>query len=352
MTDPASPAAAAASPLTRKQSSFRGLSPDAVPSPAPPDSDDDAAEGPAPDAGRTPSVARDALAAAAAGGTGAVLTTVLFYPTELVKNRMQSSLKGGDFAYTGLFDGVRTILRAEGVRGLFAGVMPVTLRALATDFLFIGAGDLLIGTYRRAAGRDPAPAVDLALRVAGGWLSTPLSLPLDTVSALVVASKPRLSAGAAARRLLREGGVRAFFRGLRVMLILCVSPALTFATFDLLHGWLQRWLGKRREQKGRGGGADAPKVRLSALQVFLLGAVTKLVTLIPMYPLIRGKFLLQVHGDIGLVAVLRKVAAQEGPRSLYKGLEAQLSKSLLSTALLLTVKEQTQVFWRRLLLPR
>eukprot|EP00660_Eupelagonema_oceanica_P006921 gene6921-9934_t len=33
--------------------------------------------------------------------------------------------------------------------------------------------------------------MDLFLRVAGGWCSTPLSLPLDTVSALVVASRRR-----------------------------------------------------------------------------------------------------------------------------------------------------------------
>lgn len=285
---------------------------------------------------------RKAVAAAAAGGTGAVLTTVLFYPVELVKNRLQSAVQGGaGFAYTSLADGLISILREEGVMGLFTGIRPVVIRALASDFATVWFGELLVGLCRGLGA-----AAELPLRVAGGWGSVALTLPLETVSTRVTCTRPPLSVRAASLGLWREGGLRAFWRGFGVMLVLCVNPALTFTAF----GWIRSafHMARRTWQ----GPLDGAEPALSWLQAFIIGAAAKLITLCSVYPLIRAKFVLQAGTGKGtdLFQVLRTVAREEGTRGLYRGIDAQLSKSLLSTALMLAVKERTEAHWRRLLL--
>lgn len=298
-----------------------------------------------------------AVAAAAAAGTGAVMTTVMFYPVELVKNRLQSATRSGDgqgFAYTGLADGLSTILRDEGMRGLFTGLRPVVLRALASDFATVGFGEWLVALCRAAGG-----AVELPLRVVGGWGSIALTLPLETISTRVTCARPPLTASEAARQLLAEGGVGAFWRGLRVMLVLCLNPALTFTAF----GWIRRLvmtlkrrhrvasIEERRQAAHSQSTADPP---LQWWEAFLVGVGAKMATLVAVYPLIRAKFLMQAPGAnmaVGIFGVIRRVWLDEGVRALYSGLDAQLSKSLLSSALMLAIKERTEERWHQFLLP-
>merc|ERR1719323_1761156 len=144
---------------------------------------------------RADGVLPEAAAAAAAGSTGAVLTTVLFYPVELVKNRLQSSARGdAAFAYRGLTDGLRCVVREEGAGGLFTGIQPVVLRAVTSDFATIFFGDLLIGW------RGHGPSA-LLLRFLGGWASVLLTLPLEVVSTRVTCARPPVSARTAAGQL-------------------------------------------------------------------------------------------------------------------------------------------------------
>lgn len=296
------------------------------------------------DGAEAASVSLKALAAAAAGGTGAVMTTLMFYPVELVKNRLQAATHdGAGFAYKGLKDGLLTIVREEGVPGLFTGLRPVVLRAMTSDFATIWFGEVLVGSWSQAA-------LELPLRVVGGWCSVTLTLPLETLSTRVTCARPPLSAKDAALALWKEGGALAFWRGLRVMLVLCINPALTYTAF----GWLRKLFFVLRSACSRPRHDDENSSSLSLPQAFGVGVAAKMLTLCAIYPLIRAKFMLQARsgGGTGLLEVLRETAVRDGFWSLYKGLDAQLSKSLLSTALMLTVKERTEVWWREVLLGR
>lgn len=285
------------------------------------------------------SSALSALSAASAGATGALMTTVLFYPVELVKNRLQAAVRGGSgYAYTSLVDGLQTIVQEEGLAGLFVGFRPIVARALASDFATIGLGELLV--LRFGGG-----ATELPLRIVGGWGSVMCTLPLETISARVTCSRPPVTVSTAIRQLFHEGGARSFWRGLHVMLVLCVNPALTLTAFNWLRTLYDRLC--RRSLKGK-------EHRFTWVHAFFIGALAKMLTLCAVYPLIRAKFLLQAGdgtGD-GLLHVCRNVVYHEGFCSLYKGLDAQLGKSLLSTALMLAVKERTEDVWRSYLLRR
>jgi len=294
--------------------------------------------------------AATALAAAAAASTGAIMTTVAFYPVELVKNRLQSAIHGGcggGFQYSGLLDGLQTILRDEGVTGLFTGLRAVVVRAFASDFATVYFGEALISCC--GGGRGP---LELPLRVAGGWISVALTLPLELISTRVTCTSPPISALVATKQLWREGGFGAFWRGLRVMLVLCLNPALTFTAF----GWLRcLLLAFRSTIRPQTLGVAQPAPVLQWWEAFLVGVSAKMATLVAVYPLIRAKFVLQSSGAMqeeSLFGVLRRLAVHDGLAALYRGLSAQLSKSLLSSALMLAIKEQTEEGWRSLLFAR
>jgi len=129
------------------------------------------------------------------------------------------------------------------------------------------------------------------------------------------------------------------------MLVLCLNPAMSFTAFEQLKGILLNIL--RRYWQCRAG-----QELLSWSQAFAVGVLAKALTLCTVYPLIRGKFLLQARdtGSAGLFQVLQEAVAGGGVLCLYRGLGAQLSKSLLSSALLLAIKERTETQWQNLII--
>lgn len=289
------------------------------------------------------SVQADALAAAAAASTGELLTTVLFYPVELVKSRIQATSRsaGGEYAYAGLVDGLQSVLREEGLLGLFTGLQPVVLRSLSSDFATVYFGELLLGWYRCCQGREGG-VIAVPLRTLGGWVSIALTLPLETVATRVTCTRPPVTMGTAVQVLFREGGLAAFWSGLPASLLLCLNPALMLTTVD----WLRRLLFIVLHSRSNGNGRQ-----MSWSEAFLVGATAKLLTMFTIYPLIRGKVLLQARntGGISILQVLHQVIKHEGPLSLYTGLGAQLSKSLSSASLKYAVKERMERQWQRML---
>eukprot|EP00747_Dinoflagellata_sp_TGD_P209714 gnl/TRDRNA2_/TRDRNA2_83089_c0_seq1.p1 gnl/TRDRNA2_/TRDRNA2_83089_c0~~gnl/TRDRNA2_/TRDRNA2_83089_c0_seq1.p1 ORF type:complete len:322 (-),score=44.35 gnl/TRDRNA2_/TRDRNA2_83089_c0_seq1:65-1030(-) len=287
------------------------------------------------------SIVLRALAAAAAGTTGAVVTTVIFHPVALIRDRLAAAARNDGFAYSGMVDGLVSVVRSEGLLGLYAGIGPTVARVLLSDFLTIFLGDVLIGSCRGSR-RLAGDAMVLPLRIVADLIRTPIVMPLDVISTRVTTSRVRLTFRDAARTLWREGGARAFFSGLRVSMVLSVNPAFTYTSFEWFRSLLHFML---RQRDG-----DV----LSVSQAFVLGAAAKMLTLTLVYPLIRGKFLLQARdtGGVGLFRVLHEVALHDGVRGLYQGFGAQLSRSLPSAALMLAVKEWSERWWRLLLLRR
>lgn len=291
-----------------------------------------------------------ALAAAAGACSGELLTTILLYPLELVKCRLQSSLRGtstaGSFAYDGVVDGLVAICRQEGIRGLFIGIESVLLRALASDFATVYFGEVLRIWYRRISSRELGTFSTVMLRMLGGWGSILLTLPLEAIATRVTCTNPPISFLAAARTLYREGGLRSLWTGLRVSLLLCLNPALMLTAVDLLRNVVLRI---RATNRLRSPHTPSEEPRISVPESLLVGAVAKIVTMTAIYPLVRGKVLLQARdfGGAGILQVLALVVRQEGLLSLYEGLKAQLGKSIFSAAIKYAVKEHSEGPWRR-----
>eukprot|EP00913_Durusdinium_trenchii_P012359 g11601.t1 len=147
----------------------------------------------------------------------------------------------------------------------------------------------------------------------GDWLVT--IEPLAARQRGVTTSFPPLSSRGAMQVLWKEGGAYSFWRGLRVNLVLCLNPGLTFTALAQIKNLL---LSLSRRQS------------LSTLEAAFAGVLAKLLALLLSYPLMRGKSLVQARlkrardTGTGVLHVLRHVARDEGARSLYQASKERL----------------------------
>eukprot|EP00927_Polykrikos_kofoidii_P041620 TRINITY_DN35470_c0_g1_i1.p1 TRINITY_DN35470_c0_g1~~TRINITY_DN35470_c0_g1_i1.p1 ORF type:complete len:336 (+),score=43.79 TRINITY_DN35470_c0_g1_i1:89-1096(+) len=304
----------------------------------------------------------EVLARTLASSTGEVLTLALVYPLELVKNRLQATANAvdGGFAYTGFADGLTTILRDEGFRGFFTGLQPVLMRSFLADFVCVYVGEFLLGAYSVATGWQ-GPFSDVALRLVGGWAAMFVTLPMEAITTRLSVARSPISVWTAAGTLWKEGGLKAFWRGIGVSVLLALNPALTHAAVDWIrHAALARRRLRRQQTKnsevqgGRRRAGGEPPMQMTWPEAMLAGVLAKTLTLLVVYPLMRGKALLQSkdRGSSGLVRTLQAACLADGiRRGLYQGLGAQLSKSVLSSSLKYGVKERAEAHFLRALKP-
>ncbi|EAY94320.1 hypothetical protein OsI_16087 [Oryza sativa Indica Group] len=130
---------------------------------------------------------RDAglLEKALAGGVSGVVAQVVASPADLIKVRMQADSRllsqGIQPRYTGIFDAFTKIVRAEGFRGLWKGVVPNAQRAFLVNMgeltCYDQAKHFII---RKQICGDNLYAHTLA-SVASGLSATTLSCPADVI---------------------------------------------------------------------------------------------------------------------------------------------------------------------------
>ena len=169
----------------------------------------------------------------AAGFTEAVVWTT---PTERLKVLRQSEISSGGQKYGSLLGGVGTILREQGIIGLYKGVVATGIRQASS----VGVRFMLYGEVKKLiVGKDQATQPWQAMVSGGsvGAISVIINNPVD-----VVKSRIQASSGAQAKYrgtiqtfmlILREEGVSSFFRGLEARVLrVGLGQAITFATYE------------------------------------------------------------------------------------------------------------------------
>lgn len=175
------------------------------------------------------------------GGLSGVFSATAICPAEVVKVRMQALAAGTSIQilYSTGYQCFRHLLRTEGVRGLFAGLTPLLIRDIPFNTIFFGTYKGYTHLARVATGTpSDKPLPGLVAFVAGGAAGSSawaVVFPVDVLkSRMQVAvadaagNKPGIiSVG---RTILKEGGVRLFYRGVSaaVMRAFPANAALFF----------------------------------------------------------------------------------------------------------------------------
>jgi solute carrier family 25 uncoupling protein 8/9 len=166
--------------------------------------------------------------------SGAIGITVA-NPTDLVKVRMQSEGRlaaGVKPRYSGVFNAYATIVRTEGVLGLWTGLGPAIMRNSIINATELASYEQSKDYFKASGMREGLP-LHFAAATAAGFAATIVGSPVDVVKTRVMAARRAAeSAGAPASMgaiecfstMLRTEGPAAFYKG--------VTPA-----FFRLTGW-------------------------------------------------------------------------------------------------------------------
>jgi hypothetical protein len=198
----------------------------------------------------------------------------------------------------------------------------------------------------RIGSKSIGTKANLLIAAAAGACTSVLTQPLDTASSRMQTSEFGKSKGL--WKTLTDGSWGNAFDGLGISLLLTSNPAIQYTVFDQLK---QNLLEKRNAKANK----DSSPVVLSAFMAFLLGAVSKSAATVITYPGIRCKVMIQAADDSKdprkrmrktIPGVIYAIWKKEGVVGFFKGLQAQILKTVLSSALLLMIKEKiTATTW-------
>ncbi|KAL4376553.1 hypothetical protein GQ457_02G036030 [Hibiscus cannabinus] len=291
----------------------------------------------------------ESLSEATSGALGSLLSTTILYPLDTCKTKFQAEVEShGQRKYRNLSDVLWEAVSTGRVLSLYQGLGTKNLQSFIAQFIYFYGYSYFKRLYLEKSGsKSIGTKANLILAAAAGACTAIVTQPLDTAS-----SRMQTSAFGKAKGLwktLSEGTLSDAFDGLGISLLLTSNPSIQFTVFDQLK---QRLLAQKLKEADHG---SSPVV-LSAFTAFLLGAVSKSIATVLTYPAIRCKVMIQAADPDDdnddqtkraqpkprktVLDVVRAIWKREGISGFFKGLEAQITKTVLSSALLLMIKEK------------
>ncbi|XP_072977166.1 peroxisomal adenine nucleotide carrier 1-like [Typha angustifolia] len=291
----------------------------------------------------------ESLTEATSGAVGALVSTTVFYPLDTCKTKYQAEVQShGSQKYRNLSDVLWEAISSNQVLSLYQGLGTKNLQSFISQFIYFYGYNYFKRLYLVKSGaKFVGTKANLVVGAAAGACTVILTQPLDIVSARMQTCAFGKSKGF--WETLTEGSWRDAFDGLGVSLLLTSNPAIQFTVYDQLkHRVLHRQGSKDLPPTG-----ESSPAALSALSAFVLGAFSKSVATVLTYPAIRCKVMIQASdsddgdNEVGkpkspktFLGALYAIWKKEGILGFFKGLHAQILKTVLASALLLMIKEK------------
>lgn len=295
----------------------------------------------------------DSLVEATSGAVGALVSTTILYPLDTCKTKYQAENRSHNYQkYRKISDVLWEAISTGQVLSLYQGLGTKNFQSFISSFIYFYGYSFFKRLYLKKSGSNSiGTKANLILAAASGACMVILTQPLDTAS-----SKMQTSAFGKSKGLwktLSENTWSEAFDGLGISLLLTANPSIQYTVFDQLK---QRLL---KEKMSKNRDDVSFRAALSAFSAFLLGAVSKCIATCVTYPAIRCKVMIQsaesdedeedkaqTNSMKTISGALRAIWKKEGAFGFVKGLQAQILKTVLSSALLLMIKEKiTKTTW-------
>ncbi|EHY59640.1 mitochondrial aspartate-glutamate transporter agc1 [Exophiala dermatitidis] len=257
-----------------------------------------------------------------AGAFGAFMV----YPIDLVKTRMQNqrSVLPGERLYENSIDCARKVIRNEGFRGLYSGVLPQLVGVAPEKAIKLTVNDLVRSRFTDKQTHAIPIWAELLAGGSAGACQVVFTNPLEIVKIrLQVQGELLKKSDAAPRRsamwIVRNLGILGLYKGASACLLRDVPfSAIYFPTYNHL----------KRDMFG-----ESPQKKLGVIQLLTAGAIAGMPAAYLTTPCDVIKTRLQVEarkGDVtynGLTDCARKIWKQEGFRAFFKGGPARILRS-------------------------
>ncbi|KAJ8508225.1 hypothetical protein ONZ45_g9491 [Pleurotus djamor] len=273
-----------------------------------------------------------------AGAGGGLVASVATCPLDVVKTKLQAQrLIQGQQGYEGIYDTLRSILRYDGVRGLYRGLGPTILGYLPTWAIYFAVYDGIKSYF----GEPPLGLQTAAPKVTKSpdrlYPAAQVKGYQPTQSREEVRYRHTLDA---ALTIYRTEGVKAFYRGLLPSLLGITHVAVQFPLYEQLKLWAQ-------------GASETP---LSSQTILLCSAIAKMTASVATYPheVVRTRLqtqkrpladdmssdgMIKSHPRGGIVFTTKKIIRKEGWTALYRGLSVNLIRTVPNSAVTMLTYE-------------
>ncbi|KAF8218584.1 adenine nucleotide transporter [Tricholoma matsutake] len=307
--------------------------------------------------------------AALAGVPGSCFSTAIVYPLEVAKTRIQAfptDGKGKGRDNLSMMSVLLWIYRKESVSGLYRGFGATMLNTFSMQYAYFFFYSFMWTTYiNRLMRKVPvgsklpplSTVAELLLGAIAGALVQIFTIPVSVIATRQQVGCPNqlksLSTNndsflAIAHEIIEEEGVTGLWLGLKPGLVLTINPAITYGVFERVKGLILLAQAKAGTSS-----------RLMPWMSFFIGAVSKtLATVVSTGsfqiftsdaedPTENGHELPLDNGghhtnttQVGALEILSRIWKHEGFVSWYQGMQVQITKAVLSQALLFMSKEQ------------
>lgn len=285
----------------------------------------------------------ESLVHAVSGAMGSVTAMTVFFPLDTARLRLQVDENREAKSTPAI---LAEIIKEEGFLAPYRGWFPVICSLCCSNFVYFYCFHSLKGSYLK--GHQSSPGADLLIGMAAGIVNVLVTTPLWVVNTRLKlqGSKFRNSeihstsySGIfdAFKQIIRDEGVGSLWNGTLPSLLLVLNPAIQFMIYEGLKRQLRK--GTLRE--------------LTAIEVFMIGAVAKAVATTITYPLQTIQSVLR-FGQFNeskekskllsslrtIKSLLVKRSRRYGVFGLFKGLEAKLLQTVLTAALMFLLYEK------------
>ncbi|XP_078064620.1 peroxisomal membrane protein PMP34-like [Mustelus asterias] len=244
------------------------------------------------------------------------------------------------------------IIREEGVLAVYRSWLSVISSLCCSNFVYFYTFNALKGIWVK--GHASTNSKDLMMGFISGVVNVLVTTPLWVVNTRLKLQGAKLNedvqrtnyAGVldAIAQIMRKEGVLALWSSTLPSLLLVFNPAIQFMFYEGL---------KRHLMRGR--------TELLSHEVFIIGAIAKAIATTVTYPLQTVQSLLRfgqhkTGSESRILGSLRRIiyllsqrAKRQGFLGLYKGLEAKLLQTVLTSALMFLVYEKIAGFIFRIM---
>jgi len=340
---------------------------------------------------------------ALAGALGGCFSNAVVYPLDIVKTRIQAAAgttdEAGKKKQLGVIAALVRILKEEGIAGYYRGFAATMLNTFSMQYAYFFFYSFVRTSYiKRLTSRLPAgskapplsTAAELILGAVAGALAQIFTIPVSVIAtrqqighvssrspnAVRAATDGKSTAAdpekgtdaeegyddsffGVAREIIEEEGVTGLWLGIQPGLVLTVNPAITYGMFERVKTVLLL------AQERATGASVSGNGKLSPWTAFVVGALSKTLATIVTYPYIMAKVRIQARTaddddaaaahhptpphhayhhahdrHVGAMSILARVWRKQGFLGWYQGMGAQITKAVLSQALLFMSKDQ------------
>ncbi|XP_030470482.1 peroxisomal adenine nucleotide carrier 1-like [Syzygium oleosum] len=299
----------------------------------------------------------ESIAEATSGAVGALVSTTVLYPLDTCKTKYQAEIRSRNHQkYRNISDVLWEALSTRQILSLYQGLGTKNLQSFISQFVYFYGYSFFKRLYLKKSGnKSIGTRANLIIAAAAGACTVIVTQPLDTASSKMQTSEFGKSKGL--WKTFSDFTWGEAFDGLGISLLLTINPSIQYTVFDQLK---QRLL---KTNQSRSSGTGSSPESLSAFSAFVLGAASKCVATCITYPAIRCKVTIQAaesdedetkesqpKAEKTVSGAMYAIWRREGLLGFFKGLQAQILKTVLSSALLLMVKEKiTKSTWVLLL---